>query len=105
MLDYSAATHPTPEAAAAFRRQRIIYIVGVCVLWAVHLSVLANRSHLSDGMANAGNVVVMQVTGWAALAWLLIGLRRILLSRPLRHSVWVWLFVIANAIAAAPVLF
>lgn len=47
--------------------------------------------------------MTIQVTGGAACAWLVLALRRILLSNPISRSVWTWLLVAANAVVGLAV--
>jgi hypothetical protein len=93
---------PTAADIASFRRMRVIYGVGVglaCVGQFVRLAAYHPLPQREPELTEVS--MVMQVIGGAALAWLVIGVSRIVHSPLARRDLITWLLVGVNA---APVL-
>jgi hypothetical protein len=105
ILGYAGPTTSGAETAV-FHRMRLIYGigVGVCLLW--QFFSWASWPHTSNSAdpLKAELFMGMRVGGGAALVWLVLGLRRILLSRLARRNLLAWSLVAANAFGAFPIL-
>lgn len=89
------------EHAAPFRRQRAMYIAGVVIVW-IALMVNASNWPGTSNVAAPGKAECFtadHVIGGAALTWLVLGLRRITGSLPLRSDWRIWVAVAANLVA------
>jgi hypothetical protein len=89
---------PTATDIASFRRMRVIYGVGVglaCAGQIVRCAVYHPLPQMEPELTQLS--MVMQVIGGAALAWLVIGVRQIVLSPLARRDVVTWVMVGVNA--------
>jgi hypothetical protein len=103
-LEY-AGSIDTQSDVLEFRRVRIIYVVGVAAVWAFLLMFQLNWPHTSNGAdpRKAEPFMAEHVTGWAALTWLILGMRRIIFSRALRGDWLAWVAATANLMAICPI--
>ena len=97
VLDYHAAQ--APRVASGTRRFLVIYAIGIAAAYCTVWYCAQTWPHNSNGadIRKAELAMTIQVAGGAACAWLVLGLRRILIRRTLRRNVWSWLLVAANA--------
>jgi hypothetical protein len=105
-LDYAAGKGLSAEATK-FRREMIIYGLGVGIALLLQFYIWASWPKTSNGIdpIKARLFAEMQVVGGTAFVWLAMGLRRILCSRLGRRSAVIWFLVIVNAAAVYPFLF
>jgi hypothetical protein len=103
-LEYAAPNRD--PADPGFRRVLTIYCIGVAICCAGQLYLMATWPGTSNSLApgKAENFMASIVLGWLAVAWLVLGLRRILISRAGRRDLVAWLLVFANLVAALPIL-
>jgi O-antigen ligase len=104
VLDYRAPE--APPSHRSIRRFQVIYAFGIAAayltVWFCDISWPTTTN--SNDPRKTELAMTIQVAGGAACAWLGLALRRILLSDPIRRSVWTWLLVAANALVALAVL-
>lgn len=100
-LEYARGV-PTDLDVAAFRQMRMIYAVGVTLIWiAMLIAATAGLSRCTDGQADNAAKVQARCTVIAGVAatWLLVGLLRVVCSSLLRRSWIAWSSLAANLLA------
>ncbi len=102
-LDYREPSTVAPAASAAFRRERLVYGVGVVVACALETALFLSWPHTSNSLdpEKAELYAAMHVVGGAAAAWLVVGVRRLVNSPLGRRSVAMWLLTVVNLVPAA----
>ena len=105
-LEYAARSTSSSIEERPHRHVRLIYGIGVFMLFAFQFCEWASWPHTSNGAdpRKAEIFMAMHVAGGAALVWLILGLRRIFVSPFLRRDAIVWLLVVGNVLAAFPIL-
>ncbi len=105
-LNYARPIEPLSGEALfrqqeAFRKLSMIYCFGVGVIWLVLIGIVNSWPHTSNSLdpLKAELDMYRVPTGGAAIAWLVLGIRRILQSRLARQNVLIWLVVFAIAFA------
>src|SRR5436189_6375998 len=104
VLDYR--TPETPPARRGVWRFQVLYALGIATAYSIVWYSWSSWPHTSNSLdpRKAELAITIQVAGGAACAWLVLALRRILRSGPIRRSVWTWLLVAANAFVALAAL-
>jgi hypothetical protein len=100
-IEYAAGPHPDARNAA-YRRDRMIYLLGTAAAWAVLIGTSAawpHTSNLLDPIKAALNLT-QRVAGGAALAWAALVLRWMWRVPRARRDWVAWLTLLADAWAA-----